>query len=60
MRLLITQFSPASYSSSLLGSDILLTTLFSSNFSQCSSLNDRDQVSHPYKTKNIASDSFIK
>jgi hypothetical protein len=36
--------------SSLLGPNILLITLFSYNLSLRSSLNVRDQVSHPYKT----------
>jgi hypothetical protein len=36
--------------SSLLGPNILLSTLFSNTLSLCSSLNVRDQVSHPYKT----------
>jgi len=36
--------------SSLLGPNILLYTLFSNTFSLYSSLNVRDQVSHPYKT----------
>jgi hypothetical protein len=36
--------------SSLLGPNILLRTLFSNTLSLCSSLNVRDQVSHPYKT----------
>jgi len=36
--------------SSLLGPNILLNTLFSNTFSLCSSLNVNDQVSHPYKT----------
>ena len=36
--------------SSLLGQNILLSTLFSNNLSMRSSLNIRDQVSHPYKT----------
>jgi hypothetical protein len=36
--------------SSLLGPDILLRTLFSNTLSICCSLNVRDQVSHPYKT----------
>jgi hypothetical protein len=36
--------------SSLLGSDILFSTLFSNTLSLCPSLNVRDQVSHPYKT----------
>jgi hypothetical protein len=36
--------------SSLFGPKILLSTLFSNNLSLCSSLNVRDQVSHPYRT----------
>jgi hypothetical protein len=36
--------------SSLLGPNILLSTLFSNTLSLCSYLNVRDQVSHPYKT----------
>src|SRR5215471_15480593 len=36
--------------SSLLGPNTLLNTLFSNTLSQCSSLNVSDQVSHPYKT----------
>jgi hypothetical protein len=36
--------------SSLLGPNILLSTLFSNTLNQCSSLNVKDQVSHPYKT----------
>ena len=35
---------------SLLGPNILLSTLFSNTLSLCSSLNVSDQVSHPYKT----------
>jgi hypothetical protein len=35
---------------SLLGSNILLSTLFWNTLSLCSSLSVRDQVSHPYKT----------
>jgi polysaccharide pyruvyl transferase WcaK-like protein len=34
---------------SLLGPNILLSTLFSNTLSLCSSLSVRDQVSHPYK-----------
>jgi hypothetical protein len=34
----------------LFGPNILLTTLFSNTLSLCSSLNIRDQVSHPYRT----------
>jgi hypothetical protein len=36
--------------SSLFGPSILLNTLFSNTLSLCSSLNVRDQVSHPYRT----------
>jgi hypothetical protein len=36
--------------SSLFGPNILLNTLFSDTLNQCSSLNVRDQVSHPYRT----------
>jgi hypothetical protein len=36
--------------SSLLGPNILLSTLFLNILSLCSSLSVRDQVSHPYKT----------
>jgi hypothetical protein len=36
--------------SSLLGSNILLSTLFSNTLSLCSFLNIRDQVLHPYRT----------
>ena len=35
---------------SLLGPNILLSTLFSNTLRLCSSLNISDQVSHPYKT----------
>ena len=37
--------------SSLLGTNIYLSTLFSNTLSLCSSLSVSDQVSHPYKTK---------
>jgi len=40
----------SSVTSSLLGPNILLNTLFSYILSLCSSLNKRDQVSYPYKT----------
>jgi hypothetical protein len=36
--------------SSLLGPNILLSTLLSNTLSLCSSLSVTDQVSHPYKT----------
>jgi hypothetical protein len=34
----------------LIGSDVLLSTLFLGTFSQCSSLSGKDLVSHTYKT----------
>jgi hypothetical protein len=37
--------------SSLFGPNILLSTLFSNTLRVCFSLNVRDQVSHPYRTK---------
>ena len=40
-------------SSSLLGPNILLSTLFSKTLSQRSSLNGSNQVSHPYKTLDL-------
>jgi hypothetical protein len=42
-------FFRSAVTSSLLGQDILLRTLFSNTLSLCSSLNVRYQVSHPYK-----------
>jgi len=48
MKLLIMQ-SPSA-TSSLLGPNILLSTLFSITLNVCSSLRMRNQVSHPYKT----------
>jgi hypothetical protein len=40
--------------SSLFGPNILLSTLFSNALSLCCSLNVRDQVSRPYRTKNFS------
>jgi hypothetical protein len=48
MKLLIMQFSPISVTSYLFGPNILLNTLFSNTLGLYSSLNVRDQVSHPY------------
>jgi hypothetical protein len=48
MKLLVMQFSP--FTSSLFGPNIPLSTLFSNTLSLRSSLNVRDQVSHPYRT----------
>jgi hypothetical protein len=43
----------------LFGSNILLMALFSNTLSQCSSLNVKDQVSHPYKTTDRIMVSYI-
>jgi polysaccharide pyruvyl transferase WcaK-like protein len=43
------QSSLASPTSSPLGPNILLSTLFSNTLNLCSSLSVRDHVSHPYK-----------
>jgi hypothetical protein len=48
MKLLIVQLSHSPVSS-LFGANILLRTLLSNTLSLFSSLNVRDQVSHPYK-----------
>jgi hypothetical protein len=50
MKLLIMQFFSNLQSLHLFDPNILLSALFSNTFSLCSSLNIRDQVSHPYKT----------
>jgi hypothetical protein len=44
------QFSATSYRFCLFGPNILFSVLFSKSLSLCSSLNVRDQFSHPYKT----------
>jgi hypothetical protein len=46
----LCNFLHSPVSSSLLGPNILLNTLFSDTLSLCSFLNVRDQVLHPYKT----------
>jgi hypothetical protein len=51
VQLLIMQFSLTSCHLSLLGPNILLSTLFSNTLNLCSSLKVRDKVSHPYKTR---------
>jgi hypothetical protein len=48
--LLVIQFSPFSRHLIHLQSKFLLSTLFSNTLSLCSSLNARDQVSHPYRS----------
>jgi hypothetical protein len=46
----LCNFLQSPVTSSLLGPKILLSNLFSNTLNLCSSLNVRDQVSHPYKT----------
>jgi hypothetical protein len=48
----LCNFLQPSVTSSLFGPNIVLSTLFSNTLSLCSSLDDRDQVSHPYRTTN--------
>jgi hypothetical protein len=57
MKLLSMQFPPIAVTSSLLGPNILLSTLFSNTLSLCPSLNVRDQVSYPYRTTDKSSRS---
>jgi hypothetical protein len=45
----LCNFLHSPVTSSLMTPNILLRTLFSNTLSQCSSLNARDQVSHPYR-----------
>jgi hypothetical protein len=47
----LCRFFHSPITSSLLGPNILHSTLFSDTLSLRSSLNVSDQVSHPYKTK---------
>ena len=46
----LCSFLQSLVTSSILGPNILLNTLFSNTLSLCSSLSDSDQVSHPYRT----------
>jgi hypothetical protein len=46
----LCNFLHSPVTSSLLGPNILLRTLFSNTLSLCSSLSVRDRFSHPYKT----------
>jgi hypothetical protein len=50
MNITTVQLSHSAITSSFLGPNILLSTLFSNTLHLRSSLNVRDQVSHPYKT----------
>jgi hypothetical protein len=47
---LLLSFLHPPATSSTCGPNILLSTLFSNILSLCTSLNVRDQVSHPYRT----------
>ena len=47
---LLCSFLHSPVPSSLLGPNILLSTVFSNTLNLCSSLSVNDQVSHPYKT----------
>ena len=49
----LCSFLQSPITSSLLGTNFLLNTLFSNTLSLCSSLNESDQISHPY-VKNSA------
>jgi hypothetical protein len=46
----LCSFLQSPVTSSQFGPNILLSTLFSNTLSRCSSLNVRDQVSHPHRT----------
>jgi hypothetical protein len=46
----LCSFLHSPVTSSLFGPNILLSILFSNTLGLCSSLNVRDQVSHPYRT----------
>jgi hypothetical protein len=50
MKLHVTKFLEPTVSSSLVGPDFLLSTLFSNTLNLCSSLDVTDQVKDPYKT----------
>jgi hypothetical protein len=55
----LSSFLQPTVTSSLYGPNILLSTLFSNTLSLCSSLNVRDQVSHPYRTTSKITSSYI-
>jgi hypothetical protein len=55
----LRNFLHSPVTSSLFGPNILLNTLFSNTLSLCSSLNVRDQVAHPYRTKGKIKDYHI-
>lgn len=58
MEFLIMQFSP-SLNLSVLCPNIFPSTLFSNNFTLCSSLSMKDHVSYPYKTTAEVADLYI-
>jgi hypothetical protein len=59
MKIRTVELLYSSVTSSLLGPNILLSTLFSNTLSLWSSLNVRDQVSHPYKIMKRINDKYI-
>jgi hypothetical protein len=60
MKLLLCSFLQSPVTSSLLGSNILLSTLFTNTLSLCSSHNERDKVSYPYRiTGKIISSHYV-
>jgi hypothetical protein len=59
MKILIMKFSPVSSHFIPLGPDIVLNILFSNTINLYSSVNVRDQVSHPYKTTGKIIDLYI-
>jgi hypothetical protein len=60
MKLLVMQSSSPPLISSLFGPNILLSTLFSNTLRLCSSVNVRDQVSHPYRTNRYLGQSGME
>ena len=51
IKLLLCSLLHSHITSSLFGPNMLLSTLFSNTLNLCSSINVRDQVSHPYNTR---------
>jgi hypothetical protein len=59
MKLLIMQFSPASYYPSLLGPNVFFSTSFQNTIILCSFLRARDQASHSFKPTDEIVISYI-
>jgi hypothetical protein len=59
MKLLACSFLHPPVTPSLIGPNILLSTLFSNTLSLCSSLNVRDHVSHPYRVIKDALSKYV-